>query len=145
MPVAYVGSITVLRNGKRERITLTKAPTFAAVQTFAQAMYPYTTGGICEISFTQATDPELPEKSGDLEDTAFQLRVKLRFTNPPANTDRQMHMLEIPAPDITHFDHLTERGYRLKSAAGQAIAAAYSTLTGQTWTFEEGWLCGGGA
>lgn len=143
MPIAYVGSITFLRNGKRERLTLTKAPTFAAVQALAQALYPYTTGGIPEISFTQLTDPELPEKSGDVADAAFALRVKLRWQNPPANTPRDVFLFDIPAPAMTNFDHIQERGYRLKTAAGETIAAAYSTFTGQTWAFEEGWLCGG--
>jgi hypothetical protein len=141
MATTYSGSITYLRNGQRVRIMLPKAPTFAAVQQFAAAVYPYTTAGICQISFTQSTDPELFEKSGDVENAEFMLRVKLRLRNPPPTATATIAMLDIPAPDSSYFDHITERGYRLQRPAGEAIAAAYSTFTGQTYTFEEGWLC----
>lgn len=141
MTTTYSGSITYLRNGQRVRIMLPKAPTFAAVQQLAAAVYPYTTAAIAEISFTQSTDPELYEKSGDLADADFLLRVKLRWQNAPPTATARTAMLDVPAPDITHFEHIPDRGYRLLQSAGATIAAAYSTFTGQTYTFEEGWLC----
>jgi hypothetical protein len=141
MAITYSGSITYLRNGKRVRIMLPKAPTFPAVQQLAAAVYPYTTAAIAEISFTQSTDPELYEKTGDIADADFILRVKMRWQNAPPTAVTRTIMFDLPAPDITFFDHLPERGYRLQRAPGDAIATAYSTFTGQSWIFEEGWLC----
>lgn len=142
MATIYTGSITYLRNGIRERIVLTKVPTFQALQTFAQALYTLTTAGICAVSWTSSTDPELYEKSGEFAEVAWYLRVKLREITPPGS-DRSLKLLDLPAPDHTNFDTIPGQGYRLKDAPGQFIATAYSALTGDNWQFEEGWICGG--
>jgi hypothetical protein len=143
MATAYTGSITYIRNGKRERIVLTSVPSLPALQTFAAAMYPLTTAGICAISFTASTDPEFFEKTGELSDVAWYLRVKLRQVNPPEGFDRALKLLDLPAPDHSNFTNVPGVGYRLNDAKGQDIATAYSTLTGEIWQFEEGWICGG--
>jgi hypothetical protein len=140
---AYTGSITYLRDGKRERIVLTQVPTLPALQTFAQAMYALTTAGICAISFTVSTDPELYEKTGDVSDVSWYLRAKLRQVNPPAGHDPALKLLDIPAPDHSNFTNIPGVGYRLNDTPGEQIATAYSTLTGEQWQFEEGWICGG--
>lgn len=142
MSVTYCGSVTFLRNGCRERIVLTNVPTLSALQQFAQALYAWTTAGICAISFTASTDPELYEKSGDLQDVSFYLRVKLRQANPAPGHQAELKLLDIPAPDASNLDNIPGVGYRLYDAPGQAIAAAYSDLTGETWIFEDGKLCG---
>jgi hypothetical protein len=144
MATTYTGSITYLRNGKRERIVLTTVPTFQALQTFAAALYPLTTAGICAISWTSSTDPELYEKTGDISEVSWYLRVKLRQVNPPPGHDRAMKLLDIPAPAYDgNFENLPGVGYRLNQAKGESIATAYSALTGEQWQFEEGWICGG--
>lgn len=122
---------------------LTLVPSLPALQTFAQAVYALTTAGICAISFTATTDPELYEKTGEISDVSWYLRVKLRQMNPPPGADRALKLLDIPAPDHTHFTNVPGVGYRLNDPEGEAVAAAYSTLTAETWEFEEGWICGG--
>ena len=122
---------------------LTNVPTFQALQTFAAALYPFTTAGICGISWTVSTDPELFEKTGELSDVSWYLRVKLRQINPPPGHDRALKLLDIPAPDHDNFDNVPGVGYRLHDAQGETIATAYSALTGEQWEFEEGWICGG--
>lgn len=143
MATSYTGSITYLKNGKRERIVLTQVPSLPALQVFASALYPLTTAGICAISFTASTDPELYEKTGDVADVAWYLRVKMRQANPPQGHDPALKLLDIPAPDSSHFDSIQGVGYRLQTAYGNTVAAAYTALTGETWNFEEGWICGG--
>lgn len=143
MGTAYTGSLTYLRDGKRERIVLTSVPTFQALQAFAAAMYSLTTAGICSISWTVSVDPELPEKSGELSDVAWYLRVKLRQVNPPPGHDSRLKLLDLPAPDHLNFTAIPGVGYRLKDPEGEIIATAYSALTGEAWRFEEGWVCGG--
>lgn len=122
---------------------LTSVPSLPALQAFAQAMYALTTAGICAISFTASTDPELYEKTGELADVTWYLRVKLRQMNPPSGFSPALKLLDIPAPDHSNFTNLPGVGYRLNDPVGVGIATAYSTLTGEDWQFEEGWICGG--
>lgn len=143
MAIAYTGSITYLRNGVRERIVLTKVPSLPALQVFAQNLYTLTTAGICGISFTATTDPELYEKTGEISDVSWYLRVKMRQMNPPPGSDRALKLLDLPAPDHTNFTNIPGVGYRLNDLDGEFIAAAYSALTDEPWEFEEGWICGG--
>lgn len=143
MATAYTGSLTYLRDGKRERIVLTSVPTFQALQTFAEVLYPLTTAGICGISWTVSADPELSEKSGEVADVSWYARVKLRQVNPPPGHDARLKLLDIPAPDHSNFTAIPGVGYRLNDSIGKNIATAYSDLTGEQWRFEEGWICGG--
>jgi len=43
---------------------------------------------------------------------------------------------------IKLFDHVENTGYRFKQVPGAAFATAWSTLTGETFTFVAGWLVG---
>jgi hypothetical protein len=143
MATAYTGSITYSKNGKRERIVLTNVPTFWALQVFAAALYPLTTAGICGISWTATTDPEFYEKTGEVSDVAWYVRIKMRQVNPPPGYYRALKLLDLPAPDHSNFTNIPGVGYRLNDAQGEVVATAYSVLTGEQWEFEEGWICGG--
>ena len=128
-----------MRNGIREKQSLPYAPTPAKLQAFAQAIYALTTCGISLQAWTQTDDLTLSESSGEIADPGIMLRAKLQRTDDPT----QYKMYELPAPKLENFDHIQETGYRLKQAAGEILATAYSALTAQPWQFREGWLIGG--
>jgi hypothetical protein len=135
---AYHGALTFERNGIFETILLSYCPTPVALQQFAQAIDPYTTAAITQQDWVQTDDLTLGEGSGQVDDPGVMLRAKLQNQASPS----EYKFFHLPAPVLTNFDHIENTGYRLQQTAGQAIATAYSTLTGVTWVFCEGWLIG---
>jgi hypothetical protein len=120
-----------------EAIThLSYAGNLAAVGAFAAAIQPYSCATVQAYSYTeQENSPVGMTPAPGTNALEFQLIVKMRKPSQVGTVQ-----ISIPAPDMTIFDELDGAGYRLQKTAGDAIAAAYSTLRGETYVFMNGWL-----
>lgn len=111
----------------------------ATLPTFAAFLQAYSRAGIMRISATKGAAYAGEETSGEIATTDMEAFVSLR----EQGTGDKYAVL-IPAPIQTMFEYVSDRGYRVKTADGNAIAAAYSAFSGKTLTFEHGWLRGSG-
>jgi hypothetical protein len=138
MPTRYSGTILFQQDQQKALVSLSYAPSFEAVQTFAAALHTLTTADIVDCSFTQAVDPELIGPGGEFEDTSFGAQFHFRHTNPMA--DVPTRDFRLPAPQLSIFEHIPGRGYRIKQAHGEFVATAFSALMEEAYEFESGWL-----
>lgn len=108
-------------------------PSLAALETFARAIAPYTMAAIEEISLTQIMAiADLPPNASNL--TALTDKAMLLLHGEAGKT--RMKRLAIPAPNDL-FVHLGNE-LLVDATKGKALAAAYSALTGETFTFIRG-------
>lgn len=110
------------------------AQSFAAVQTFAAACAAWTRADILTASFTQTASLEIPGTDGEINGTGYRMTISVRKPN-----ESKTKQITLPAPRLDNFDHLST-GYQVKPAIGEAIAAAYSALCGETYVFVSGKL-----
>lgn len=108
-----------------------------ALPAFAAVLQAYSRAGIMRITATKFVTYAGSETSGEIATTDLEAFVSLR----EQSTNKKYAVL-IPAPINTMFEYITDRGYRVKTTDGQAIAAAYSIFAGTTLIFEHGWLRG---
>lgn len=138
MPVDYSGAIVLQRNQQKALIELSYAPTFQSVQTFAGVLHTLTTADIVKYTFTQSDDPQLTGTGGDYNDLSLAAMFSLRRTDPQA--DVKFRKFRLPAPKMEIFEFIQDRGYRIKQSYGDTLAAAFSTLFGEEFVFDSGWL-----
>ena len=135
MAISKTASLTFNENEQVATTHLSYAASLAAVSTFAGVIQQWSVATIEAYSYTEEqNDPGLTPVSGT-EAVDFQAIIKMR---KPSGVGTQQIAIPAPAPAI--FDFIEGAGYRVKQAIGTQIAAAYSTLMGQTYTFESGWL-----
>jgi hypothetical protein len=136
------GNILYVRGYKREVVFYPLVTSLAAIQTFADEIQTLTNAGTEDVTFSQTEELNRPESSIPIEDTELEARISLRRTNPEPDEYpyRQVH---IPAPKQSMFEFIDGKGYRVKDIIGEQVATAYSTLSGKTFEFVNGWLCGG--
>lgn len=132
------GNLVFVRATQRKVVFLPSVPTLAALQTYANEIKVYSNAGIDVLSYVQTNRVHYPEGAGNLEDPDLIARVMLRNTDP---AKKDYPQVVIPAPRTENFEFIEGKGYRLKQAIGEAIAAIYSTLTGETYEFRHGWIC----
>lgn len=137
MPTSYTASITFQREAHRVRTVLTRVSSPEAVQAFINAIASLTTADIPKFSFTQSFETEITGSGLDISDVDFVCRIQMKNA-----TTHAYAYFDLPAPAKTMFDLIEKTGYRLKASYGEAFAAAWSTLTGDSWTFEAGWIIG---
>jgi len=106
------------------------------METLAVFLTQYSHAAIPRVSYTVSADTDLTEDSTNADVGLF-ANVLLRRV-----ADSKLYGILICAPKMTMFDPVTNRGYRVKDADGQAIAQAYSACAGETFRFHEGWLQG---
>jgi hypothetical protein len=116
---------------------LTRVASPAGVEAFVNAIKGFTTADIPKFSFTQSFETEITGSGQDICDVDIVVRVQLQHA-----VTRHYQYFDLPAPDLDLFDHIENTGYRLKQAPGDAIAAAWSSLTGESYTFHAGWMVG---
>ena len=117
-------------------IHLPYAQSLAAVQTFAAACAAWSRADIVDASFTITAHLDLNGSDGEIGGTGYSMIISLR--RPGTAGTKQV---SLPAPRLDNFDHIVT-GYRVKQAIGEAFAAAYSALCGETYLFVSGWLVG---
>jgi len=138
------GNILYVRGHKREVVFYPLVSSLSALQSYADQIQTLTNAGTEDVSFTQTEELSRPESPIPVEDTDVEARISLRRTNPDPEEYpyRQVH---IPAPKQSMFEFIDGKGYRVKETIGQQVATAYSIMTGKTFEFVNGWLCGGSA
>lgn len=136
MATTRTGSITFAANGQEATCHFSYSASLIALGTFAATIQSYSVAEISEYSYTETeNDPNLTPATGT-EALQFMAIIKMR---KPAGQVGTLQ-ISIPAPDPAIFTFIDGSGYRVNSDVGAAIAAAYSTLMGATYTFERGWL-----
>lgn len=136
------GNIKFVHGHQREVVFLSLVQDLSALNTFANQIQAYSNAGIEDISYVVSRHIGNPETPSMLEDTNIEARVMLK-EDPPVEGEYPYRQVHIPAPKIDLFDLIDEKGYRLKQVVGAQIATAYSQLTGKTYVFQSGWICGG--
>ncbi len=135
MALSKTASITFTENEQEATSYYPYAANLAGIATFAATIQQYSVATIAAYSYTEEqTEPNLTPPAG-VEALNFQAIIKMR---KPSQIGTQQ--ITLPAPDPAIFDFIEGRGYQVKKAIGDAIATAYSTLMGQTYIFESGWL-----
>jgi hypothetical protein len=126
MAITYSGSITFQHGEERAIMRLPVASSLDALGTFAEDIAHWTNAAVIEYSLTQAVtiDPELQSPSDGLY-SGLDEYAMLLFHGDPAKTRSKNFV--IPAPFIAIFD---ESGLKVTTEAGNALAEAYSRLTG---------------
>jgi hypothetical protein len=109
----------------------------ADMQTFADEVKAYTSAGIDEVSYTQAAQMNILQNTN--ESYPFHLYAKILLRN---QGNGRLYGLLIYAPLTSMFYHIEGRGYRIKDAVGQDLAAKYSAMAGEPFTYHDGWLIG---
>jgi hypothetical protein len=111
-----------------------------ALPAFATVLQGYSNAKIYRVTATQAAGFSGTETPGEVDNTDFEAYVSMRNLS-----DHKPYAVLIPAPRMDMFDYIAQSGtYRVKKAAGDIIAAAYSAFSGVTLIFEHGWLRGSG-
>lgn len=127
-------------NYRRYLMPVAHASDLAALHTFAAKMKTVTNADTVKTAFIETERLALVAgPSNDLTSSIdYYCDVILR-----CGTKRRG--VPYPAPKFADFESVTERNqirYRLKQAVGKQIAQWYSTLSGETYTFVSGYLCG---
>ena len=103
-------------------------------KTFASAISKYTTAGIPHVWATIRGEMSVAEKSGDTQ--SLNLYAHLFFRRA---SDEKLYALKIHAPN---YDQIFNEDQEVPESVGNAIASAFSTLAGETFTFHSGALAG---
>lgn len=134
MAISKTASITFEENQQQATTHVGYAASLNAIGTFAAVLQQYSVAEVIAYSYTEEqTEPNLTPADG-VEALNFQAIIKMQ--KPTTGTQQ----IAIPAPDPAIFDFIEGDGYRVKSSVGIAVATAYSTLMGATYTFLSGWL-----
>lgn len=147
MQTAYSGNVTFTLDTRREIVNLSRVPSISALNVFAGFLHQYTVAEIEATDFIESTYFEgalSADASGTNKDLNLKALIMLKM-DPIESGVYPFKQLAIPAPRLGMFENVPNGvGYRVKAASGEAIASAYSTLTGKTWRFKRGSLIGGG-
>lgn len=138
MAITTSASITFQQPGTTlyAKMHLPRASSLAAVRTFADALADYTEASIIAVSFSQE------EAIDDLEGAGNDVLERHGILLFRGEETRSKNFA-IPAPKDNLFETVEFEGLKVKKAKGEALAEAYSALTGETFTFVRGRLFGG--
>jgi hypothetical protein len=133
MAISKTASLTYTKNEQNATCHVSYAGSLNAVITFAVAIQPFSCAPITACSYTEEeNDPGLTGVSGN---EVIEVMAVIKMRKPTGSGTVQFNIM---APDPALFDFIAGVGYRVKKVKGQAIAAAFSTLMGQTYTFISG-------
>jgi hypothetical protein len=141
----YSGMITFELETRRETCSLPRVPSLAALQAFATGLHAYTVAQVENVDLVTSYwyEGDLPaDAAGVNKDLTFRAVITLKLAEAVPDVHPYKQIL-VPAPRLSMFEQIEGVGTRVTATAGNAIAALYSTLTGQTWTFKHGALIGG--
>lgn len=103
-------------------------------KSFANAIAKYTNASLPHVWATTRGTLSIAEKSGDTQ--SLNLYAHLFFRRA---SDEKLYALKIHAPN---YDQIFNDDQEVPESVGNAIASAYSTLAGETFTFQHGALAG---
>lgn len=138
MAKKYTGLVQFELGQQRETIYFEKVPTAQHLTTFLEVLKTFTNAGVRKYATTITEYLNEAGNTTESEDIDEVLLVQLEYFDD----DHELHTftLPIPAPDRSRLELIEARGYRLPQADGDLIAQAYSTLTGESYTFRDAWL-----
>lgn len=122
------------RDTEKANIMIPFSVSASAAETFAAFLADYSTADIPYAWHTERRSVGVTGRSGTSQSLDLAALIFLRR----AANDR-LYALKIHAPDHAA---LFDDGQRITTTTGEVIAAAYSTLAGETFTFESGSLVG---
>lgn len=125
-------SIKFVKEHSNKVIYLSHGASLQSVSDFAQYLDQYTNASITRISQTNAMELGTEEGSGDYGVIEFYAHILLRCME-----DGELYGVNIPAPVASMFEQVEGRGWRVKQAIGDAIAAEYARLSGLTIEFHD--------
>jgi hypothetical protein len=115
----------------------------AALNAFAAAIQVYSGAELDSVGFVSTDHPHLLGNLSTFTEITWKARVNLKRSPLEGDsTDYRQVVIVAPVKSMCEYDH-ARGNYKVKDAAGQAIATAYSALTGITYVFKDGYLCSG--
>lgn len=123
------------RKGQEEALTyIPFGENLSRAKTFANAIAKYTTASIPHVWATIRGDMSISEKSGDMQSLNVYAHIFFRRAK-----DEKLYALKIHAPN---YEEMFNDDQEVPESVGNAIATAFSTLAGETFTFQHGALAG---
>lgn len=139
MPAKF-STIFYMLNGRRYLMPVYSAKDLAALHTFADHMATLTPAATVKITHAQI------ERIGTAEQTTQDVTGSVDYyCDVLLRCGRKRRGVPYPAPKWADLEQVTVRRrvcYRLKAAIGKQIAQWYSTLSGDTYEFVSGYVCG---
>jgi hypothetical protein len=139
---AFSAMLTFSRGSARARSSIYYTPSLSALQSFAAVIQGYSDAAVERLSFVTSFYTDNQETTGDnpfgLSGYA-DIRLVRKSKQAGSGNYRAVHVL---CPKTSMLEE-SDSHYRVKKAVGEAIATAYSTMVGETFVFDSGWVCGG--
>jgi len=123
---------------QRETTFLRDVPSIEALQQFVGVVKAYSNAGIRKYAFVQPCYVHEHGQDAASQDTDAVLLIELEYFD--ADHVLCTMTLPLPAPKRDMLVLFEGRGYRLPREHGEIIAAAYSLLTGEDYTYRDGWV-----
>lgn len=134
----YTGCVQFELGQQRETIYLNNVPGPVQLTAFLEVLKTFSNAGVRKYATTITEYLNEAGNTIESEDIDEVLLVQLEYFND--DQELRTFTLPIPAPKRSLLELIEARGYRLPQADGDLIAQAYSTLTGESYTFRDAWL-----
>lgn len=134
----YTGLVQFELGQQRETIYFEKIPGAVQLTAFLSVLKTFTNAGVRKYATTTTEYLNEAGNTSESEDIDEVLLVQLEYLDEDSLL--RTFTLPIPAPVRSRLELIEARGYRLPQADGDLIAQAYSTLTGESYSFRDAWL-----
>lgn len=133
------GTITFQLGGQQATAYISNAANKATIELFAQDLHDqgYTHAAIPRVTYCETSIVDIPEAPAPMAEVGMFANVLFRRAS-----DGKLYGILIHAPKMDIFEAVLDRGYRVKYGDGVALAAMYSDLAGEEYSFHDGWLQG---
>ena len=115
--------------------------TDTALDTFMASLAALSSATLSKVSYVLTDRPTISPGTEGEYGLQYFLAVRLKSASSPT----KYHEIQIFAPIDSIMEEVQSQNgkyqKRIKQANGEAVATAYSTLSGETHTYETGWLC----
>ena len=122
---------------KRAFIYTAHGSSLSKAKAFAYNIAQFTTAEIRRVAATVGDKVDIPAVAGDFQSLDHYAHIWLR-----RDDDDKLYALKIVAPVISMFEEQPKGDLIVIPDIGAQIAAYYSDLAGETFTFNEGAFCG---
>lgn len=133
--MATMGLILFVKEQKRHLVPVS-ALSLDALITLAGRIETYTNAKIDQVYFVESAEIDSTETPGQDVETV-RIYAKLKFLD---NDTEEYDYRKIPAPKLSDFESVEDRGYRMDSGVGQILASYFGEASAQDLEFVEGWL-----
>lgn len=137
--MATMGLILFVKEQKRHLVPVS-ALSLDALITLAGRIETYTNAKIDQVYFVESAEIDSTidstETPGQDVETV-RIYAKLKFLDKDTE---EYDYRKIPAPKLSDFESVEDRGYRMDSGVGQILASYFGEASNQDLEFEDGWL-----